>query len=372
MQTFFITLVSLMYWSACIEFQNWFAQKLFIHCILNLGAVHGVLHGQALALCQSVECFMTASWSWGQGMEYFVTSPLALCQVRSALWLHLEVEGSAWSTSWPAPWHCAKVRSALWLHLEVEGSAWSTSWPAPWHCAKCGVLYDCILKLRAVQGVLRDQPLGTVPSAECFMTASWSWGQCMEYFVTSPLALCQVRSALWLHLEVEGSARSTSWPVPWHCAKCGVLYDCILKLRAVHGVLRDQPLGTVPSAECFMTASWSWGQCMEYFVTSPLALCQVRSAYDCILKLRAVHGVLRDQPLALCQVRSALWLLRAVHGVLRDQPLGTVPSAECFMTASWSWGQCMEYFVTSPLALCQVRSALWLHLEFEGSAWCTS
>ena len=320
--------------------QVWSA--LWLH--LEFEAVHGVLCDQPLGTVPSVECFMTASWNLMQCMEYFVASPLALCQVWSALWLHLEFEAvhgvlcdqplgtvpsveCFMTASWnliqymeyfvTSPLALCQLWSALWLHLEFE----------------------------AVHGVLCDQPLGTVPSVECFMTASWNLIQLLEYFVTSPLALCQVWSALWLHLEIWGSAWSTLWPAPWHCAKCGVLYDCIFNFEAVYGVLCDQPLGTVPSVECFMTTSWIWGSAWSTLWPAPWHCAKCGVLYDCILKFDSVHGV-------LC-----------------DQPLGTKPSVECFMTASWNLIQCMECFVTSPLALSQVWSALWLHLEFWGSAW---
>ena len=226
-----------------------------------------------------VKCFMTAHQR--QCMEYIHgDQALALCQVRSALWLHLRFGGNAWSTSWLRPWQCAKwgvlyvstwdfgamlgvhhdsglgsvkseecfmtplgiwgqcleyivtqalavcqMRSALWLHLGFGGNAWSTSWLRPWQCEKWGVLYD----------------------------STWDLGQCLEYIVTQASAVCQVRSALCLHLGLGGNAWSTSWLRPWQCEKWGVLYDSTWDLGAMLGVHRDSGLGSVPSEECFMT-----------------------------------------------------------------------------------------------------------------------
>ena len=135
--------------------------------------------------------------------------------------------------------------SALWLHLELGEE----------------------------HGVLCDQPLGTVPKCGVLYDCILNLGKSMEYFVTSPLALCQVWSALWLHLEFGEE----------------------------HGVLCDQPLGTVPSVECFMTASWIWGRAWSTLWLVP---------WHCAI------------------VWSALWLhleFGEEHGVLCDQPLGTVP-----------------------------------------------
>ena len=69
-------------------------------CTLKLGAIHGVHRDHTLAMCQRLERFMTALWNWGQYMEYIVTTPWQCAKGWSVLWLHFEIGGNAWSTSW--------------------------------------------------------------------------------------------------------------------------------------------------------------------------------------------------------------------------------------------------------------------------------
>ena len=161
---------------------------------------------------------MTASWIWGRALN----------------------------TLWPASWHCAKVRSALWLHL----------------------------KFGEEHGVLCDQPLGTVPKCRVLYDCILNLGKNMEYFVTSPLALCQSAECFMTASWIWGRAWSTLWPAPWHCAKVRSALWLHLEFGEEHRVLCDQPLGTASKCGELYDCILNLGKSMEYFVTRALALCQ--------------------------------------------------------------------------------------------------
>ena len=118
--------------------------------------------------------------------------------------------------------------------------------------------YSMHLEFGEEHGVLCGQPLGTVPSVERFMTASWIWGR----------------------------AWSTLWPAPWHCAKCGALYDCILNLGKSMEYFVTSPLALCQSVECFMTASWIWGRAWSTLWPGPWHCAKVWSALWLLLHLK--------------------------------------------------------------------------------------
>ena len=67
-------------------------------CILKLGATHGVHCDQALDKMPKVGVLYRCTLKLKACMGYIVTRPLAVCQGWSALWMHFEVGGNAWST----------------------------------------------------------------------------------------------------------------------------------------------------------------------------------------------------------------------------------------------------------------------------------